>query len=103
MAAESLSDAVKLAEIAHRWASRWRINTSRIPRVANNPHVDRLLENDTIVPGDSTPDGLSEASVYRLLKAHDLIASSAFIVVKAAVAFNCARHYHQLTTSRMPA
>ncbi len=30
---------------------------------------------------------ISEASVYRLLKAHDLIASPAFIVVKAADAF----------------
>ena len=30
---------------------------------------------------------VSEASVYRLLKAHDLIASPAFIVVKAAEAF----------------
>ena len=30
---------------------------------------------------------VSEASVYRLLKAHDLIASPAFIVIKAADAF----------------
>jgi putative transposase len=30
---------------------------------------------------------VSEASVYRLLKAHDLITSSAFVVVKAAEAF----------------
>ena len=30
---------------------------------------------------------MSEASVYRLLKAHDLIASPAFIVIKAADAF----------------
>ena len=30
---------------------------------------------------------VSEASVYRLLKAHDLITSPAFIVVKAAEAF----------------
>jgi hypothetical protein len=30
---------------------------------------------------------VSEASVYRLLKAHDLIASPAFIVMKAADAF----------------
>ena len=30
---------------------------------------------------------VSEASVYRLLKAHDLIASSAFVVIKAADAF----------------
>jgi putative transposase len=28
---------------------------------------------------------VSEASVYRLLKAHDLIASPAFIVMKAAL------------------
>jgi hypothetical protein len=31
---------------------------------------------------------VSEASVYRLLKAHDLIASPAFIVMKAADEFN---------------
>ena len=31
---------------------------------------------------------VSEASVYRLLKARDLIASPAFIVIKAADAFN---------------
>jgi len=30
---------------------------------------------------------ISEASVYRLLKAHDLIASPAFIVMKAADEF----------------
>ena len=30
---------------------------------------------------------VSEASVYRLLKAHDLIGSPAFIVIKAADAF----------------
>ena len=30
---------------------------------------------------------MSEASVYRLLKAHDLIASPAFIVMKAADEF----------------
>jgi putative transposase len=33
------------------------------------------------------PDRISEASVYRLLKAYDLIASPAFIVVKAADEF----------------
>jgi hypothetical protein len=31
---------------------------------------------------------VSKASVYRLLKAHDLIASPAFIVMKAADEFN---------------
>jgi hypothetical protein len=31
---------------------------------------------------------VSEASVYRLLKSHDLIASPAFIVIKAAEAFH---------------
>ena len=30
---------------------------------------------------------ISEASVYRLLKAHDLIASPAYIVIKAAEEF----------------
>ena len=36
---------------------------------------------------DSQSYFVSEASVYRLLKAHDLIASPAFIVIKAANAF----------------
>ena len=36
---------------------------------------------------DGTGYFVSEASVYRLLKAHDLIASPAFILVKAADAF----------------
>jgi len=36
---------------------------------------------------DSQSYFVSEASVYRLLKAHDLIASPAFIVIKAADAF----------------
>ena len=36
---------------------------------------------------DSQSYFVSEASVYRLLKAHDLIASPAFIVMKAADAF----------------
>ena len=35
----------------------------------------------------TTPYFVSEASVYRLLKAHDLIASPAFIVMKAADEF----------------
>ncbi len=36
---------------------------------------------------DSESYFVSEASVYRLLKAHDLVTSSAFIVIKAADAF----------------
>ena len=36
---------------------------------------------------DSHSYFVSEASVYRLLKARDLIASPAFIVIKAADAF----------------
>ena len=36
---------------------------------------------------DTEGESVSEASVYRLLKAQDLIASPAFIVVKAADAF----------------
>jgi putative transposase len=36
---------------------------------------------------DETEYFVSEASVYRLLKAHDLIASPAYIVIKAAEEF----------------
>jgi len=36
---------------------------------------------------DERPYFLSEASVYRLLKAHDLITSPAFTVIKAANEF----------------
>jgi hypothetical protein len=42
-----------------------------------------------------TEGGLvSEAPVYRLLKAHDLITSRAFVVMKAADSFN-----HMITTA----
>ena len=34
---------------------------------------------------------MSESTVYRLLKAHDLITSPAFIVIKAADAFQAAQ------------
>lgn len=36
---------------------------------------------------DTKKHFVSEASVYRILKAHDLIASPAFIVIKAADEF----------------
>src|SRR5437773_4479373 len=44
---------------------------------------------------DSQSYFVSEASVYRLLKAHDLIASPAFIVIKAADAFQRQDHRTQ--------
>ena len=38
---------------------------------------------------------VSEASVYRLLKAHDLITSPAYVVIKAANEFKDKTHSHQ--------
>jgi putative transposase len=38
---------------------------------------------------------VSEASVYRLLKAHDLITSPAYVVIKAANEFKDKTHRHQ--------
>ena len=46
---------------------------------------------------DSHSYFVSEASVYRLLKARDLIASPAFIVIKAADAFKGQDHRPQPT------
>ena len=56
--------------------------------------VDLALEEPDLSPRelavtftDTTGSFLSEASVYRLLKAHDLITSPAFILMKAADQF----------------
>ena len=57
-------------------SSSWR-STSRRCRRASWPCASPTRESYFV----------SEASVYRLLKAHDLIASPAFIVIKAADAF----------------
>ena len=42
---------------------------------------------------------VSEASVYRLLKAHDLITSPAFILLKAADTLRPAHHRNQSTVA----
>src|SRR6202045_4513998 len=63
----------------------------KAPRSEHRP--PRLSSQDSALaswpPGSSTPNSyyVSESSVYRLLKAHDLITCPAFIVIKAADEF----------------
>jgi putative transposase len=68
---------------------------NRIPDDVRRQIVDLALDKPDLSPRelavtftDTKGYFVSEASVYRLLKAHDLIASPAFIVVKAADAFH---------------
>jgi transposase InsO family protein len=68
---------------------------NRIPDEIRGRIVDLALAEPELSPRElavrfTERDGyfVSEASVYRLLKAHDLIASPAFIVVKAADEFH---------------
>ena len=68
---------------------------NRIPDDIRSRIVDLALEEPELSPRelavrftDSQSYFVSEASVYRLLKAHDLIASPAFIVIKAADEFH---------------
>jgi len=67
---------------------------NRIPVEVQQKLVDLALEEPDLSPRelavrftDTEKYFLSEASAYRLLKAHDLIASPAYIVVKAAEEF----------------
>jgi putative transposase len=67
---------------------------NRIPDAMREKIVRLALDEPTLSPRelsvrftDSEKYFVSEASVYRLLKAHDLIASPAFIVIKAADEF----------------
>ena len=67
---------------------------NRIPEDVRGQIVDLALEVPELSPRelavrftDTQSYFVSEASVYRLLKAHDLITSPAFIVMKAADAF----------------
>ena len=67
---------------------------NRIPQNVRGQVLDLALERPELSPRelavtftDERAYFISEARVYRLLKAHDLIASPAFIVVKAADAF----------------
>jgi len=67
---------------------------NRIPDDVRDKIVDLALEEPELSPRelavaftDTQSYFVSEASVYRLLKAHDLITSPAFIVIKAASEF----------------
>jgi putative transposase len=67
---------------------------NRIPDGVRQRIIQLALDEPALSPRelavrftDSQSYFVSEASVYRLLKAHDLIASPAFIVIKAADAF----------------
>jgi putative transposase len=67
---------------------------NRIPDAIRDRIIRLALDEPTLSPRelavrftDTENYFVSEASVYRLLKAHDLIASPAFIVMKAADAF----------------
>jgi transposase InsO family protein len=67
---------------------------NRIPDAVREKIVRLALDEPTLSPRelsvrftDSEKYFVSEASVYRLFKAHDLIASPAFIVIKAADEF----------------
>ena len=67
---------------------------NRIPDDVRDNVIQLALDEPALSPRelavrftDTKSYFVSEASVYRLLKAHDLIASPAFIVIKAADAF----------------
>ena len=67
---------------------------NRIPDDIRDRIIDMALENPELSPRelavrftDTQAYFVSEASVYRLLKAHDLITSPAFVVIKASSEF----------------
>ena len=67
---------------------------NRIPEAIRNQIVDLALDQPELSPRelavrftDEAEYFVSASSVYRLLKAHDLIASPAYIVIKAAEEF----------------
>ena len=68
---------------------------NRIPEGIRGQIIDLALERPELSPRelavrftDENKYFVSEASVYRLLKAHDLITSPAYIVIKAADEFH---------------
>src|SRR5690606_7218236 len=68
---------------------------NRIPAGIHDQIIELALEHSELSPRELavrfTDDNryfVSEATVYRLLKAHDLISSPAFMVIKAADAFH---------------
>jgi len=74
--------------------SRPERNWNRIPETIQRDIVDMALETPELSPRelavrftDEKRYFVSESSVYRLLKAHDLITSPAYIVIKAAEEF----------------
>ena len=93
----------------YRWYDRWRDGGpealrdrpskpdrvwNRIPTVIQDQIVELALDAPELSPRelavrftDATKYFVSESSVYRLLKAHDLITSPAYIVIKAADEF----------------
>src|SRR6201995_1626107 len=84
----------------YRWYDRYAVGgpealADRPPRPKRSQIVELALEEPELSPREITVRFtdresyfVSEASVYRLLKAHDLITSPAFIVVKAADEFH---------------
>ena len=87
----SAADRKHFAEVdPHRPDRVW----NRIPEAIRSQMVDLALDQPELSPRelavrftDEEKYFVSEASVYRLLKAHDLIASPAYIVIKAAEEF----------------
>jgi putative transposase len=87
-------NAFGMAGLADRSSGPGRI-WNRIPDDVRRQIIDLALEKPDLSPRelavtftDERGYFVSEASVYRLLKAHDLITSPAFIVIKAADAFH---------------
>jgi transposase InsO family protein len=81
------------AGLADRRAGPRRV-WNRIPEAVRGQVIDLALERPELSPRelavtftDERAQFISEASVYRLLKAHGLITSPAFIVMKAADEF----------------
>jgi len=68
---------------------------NRIPKVIHDQIIELALEQSELSPRelavrftDERRYFVSEATVYRLLKAHDLITSPAYVVVKASSEFH---------------
>ena len=72
---------------------------NRIPEAIRSQIVDLALDQPELSPRelavrftDEAEYFVSEASVYRLLKAHDLITSPAYIIIKACPSSDDSRH-----------
>jgi len=80
-------------ELADRTSAPRRV-WNRIPAKVNDQVIDLALNETSLSPRelavkftDTTGYFISESSVYRLLKSHDLITSPAYVVIKAANEF----------------